>query len=160
MECNMPGFPVLHYLQDLLKFMSIESVMLSNQLILCHPLLLLHSTFPSFRVFSNELALSIYICAAAAAAKSLQPRPTLRNPIDGSPPGYAVPEILQARTLECFQIPLYKDFTILEEVCLFEKLLKWFYGSSRVKNHWFNLFFYCCCLICFGFVVVVTDAKS
>ena len=120
----MPGFPVLHYLQDLLKFMSIESVMLSNQLILCHPLLLLHSTFPSFRVFSNELALSIYICAAAAAAKSLQPRPTLRNPIDGSPPGYAVPEILQARTLECFQIPLYKDFTILEEVCLFEKLLK------------------------------------
>ena len=123
MDCNMPGFPVLHRLQDLLKFMSIESVMLSNQLILCHPLLLLHSTFPSFRVFSNELALSIYICAAAAA-KSLQPCPTLHDPIDGSPPGSAVPEILQARTLECSQIPLYKDFTILEEVCLFEKLPK------------------------------------
>ena len=38
--------------------------------------------------------------AAAAAAKSLQSCPTLCNPIDGSPPGCPVPEILQARTLE------------------------------------------------------------
>ena len=38
--------------------------------------------------------------AAAAAAKSLQSCPTLCNPIDGSPPGFPVPWILQARTLE------------------------------------------------------------
>ena len=38
--------------------------------------------------------------AAAAAAKSLQSRPTLCDPIDGSPPGSSVPGILQARTLE------------------------------------------------------------
>ena len=38
--------------------------------------------------------------AAAAAAKSLQSCPTLCNPIDGSPPGSAIPGILQARTLE------------------------------------------------------------
>ena len=38
--------------------------------------------------------------AAAAAAKSLQSCPTLCDPIDGSPPGSPVPEILQARTLE------------------------------------------------------------
>ena len=38
--------------------------------------------------------------AAAAAAKSLQSCPTLRNPIDGSPPGSTVPGILQVRTLE------------------------------------------------------------
>ena len=37
---------------------------------------------------------------AAAAAKSLQSCPTLRDPIDGSPPGPVVPGILQARTLE------------------------------------------------------------
>ena len=44
---------------------------------------------------------SEYICkAAAAAAKSLQSCPTLCDPIDGSPPGSAVPGILQARTLE------------------------------------------------------------
>ena len=42
---------------SLLKFMSIESMMLSNHLILCHPLLLLPSIFPSIRVFSNESAL-------------------------------------------------------------------------------------------------------
>ena len=42
--------------QSLLKFMSIESVMPFNHLILCHPLLLLPSICPSIRVFSNELA--------------------------------------------------------------------------------------------------------
>ena len=41
------------------KTMSIESVMSSNHLILCHPLLLLPSTFPSIRVFFNESALRI-----------------------------------------------------------------------------------------------------
>ena len=40
--------------QSLLKFMSIKLVMPSNHLILCHPLLLLPSIFPSIRVFSNE----------------------------------------------------------------------------------------------------------
>ena len=45
--------------QSLPKFMSIESVMPSNHLIFCHPLLLLPSIFPSIRVFSNESALHI-----------------------------------------------------------------------------------------------------
>ena len=43
--------------------------------------------------------------AAAAAAKSLQPCPTLCDPIDGSPPGSTVPGILQARTLEWVPFP-------------------------------------------------------
>ena len=45
--------------QSLLKVMSIDSVMPSNHLTICHPLLLLLSIFPSIRVFSNELALHI-----------------------------------------------------------------------------------------------------
>ena len=45
--------------QSLLKFMSIESVMPSNHLILCHRLLLLPSIFPSIRVFAKETALCI-----------------------------------------------------------------------------------------------------
>ena len=45
--------------QSLLKLMSIKSVMPSNHLILCHPLLLLPSIFPSIRVFSNESVLHI-----------------------------------------------------------------------------------------------------
>ena len=56
MDCSTPGFPVLW---SVLKFMSIESVMPSNHLILCRPLLLLPSIFPSIRVFSNESALCI-----------------------------------------------------------------------------------------------------
>ena len=44
---------------SLSKLMSTESVMLSNHLILCHPLLCLPSTFPNIRVFSNESALLI-----------------------------------------------------------------------------------------------------
>ena len=44
---------------SLLKLMSIESVMPSNHLILCHPLLLLPSIFPSIRVFSNESTVCI-----------------------------------------------------------------------------------------------------
>ena len=44
---------------SLLKFMSTDSVMLSNHLILCHPLFLLHSVFPNIWVFPKELALYI-----------------------------------------------------------------------------------------------------
>ena len=54
MDCSMPGVPVFHHLHRVLKRMSIESVMPSNHLVLCCPLLLLPSIFPSIRVFSNE----------------------------------------------------------------------------------------------------------
>ena len=59
MACSIPSFPVLHYLPRLFKFMSIESVMLPNYLILCHPLLILLSILASIRVFSSESALCI-----------------------------------------------------------------------------------------------------
>ena len=52
--------PTIHHqLQSLPKLMSIVSVMPSNHFILCHPLLLLPSIFPSIRVFSNESVLRI-----------------------------------------------------------------------------------------------------
>ena len=54
MDCIMPGFPVLHQLLELLKFMSIKLVMPSNHLMLCCPVLLLPSIFPSIRVISRE----------------------------------------------------------------------------------------------------------
>ena len=54
-----PGFPSFTISQNLLKLVSIESVMPSNLLILCRPLLLLPSILPSIRVFSNESALRI-----------------------------------------------------------------------------------------------------
>ena len=59
MNCSTPGLPVHHQLPELAQLLSIESVMPSNHLILCHPLLLLLSIFPSIRVFSNESVLRI-----------------------------------------------------------------------------------------------------
>ena len=56
---HLVNFPTFAISRSLLKFMSIESVIPSNHLILCCPLFLLPSIFPSIRVFSNELALCI-----------------------------------------------------------------------------------------------------
>ena len=58
-DCSTPGLPVHHQLLGFAQTHSIESVMPSNHLILCHPLLLLPSIFPSIRVFSNESVLCI-----------------------------------------------------------------------------------------------------
>ena len=55
----MPGSLSFTNSWNLLKFVSINFVIPSNHLILCHPLLLLPSIFPSIKVFSNESALRI-----------------------------------------------------------------------------------------------------
>ena len=52
MNCSMPGFPVHHHSWNLLKLMSIESVMPSNNFILCCPLFLLPSIFSQIRILS------------------------------------------------------------------------------------------------------------
>ena len=75
---STPGLPVLYYIsQSLLKLMSIQSMMPPNYLILCRPLLLLPSLFPSIRVFSKEAALHIrwpedwsFICGTSPSNES------------------------------------------------------------------------------------------
>ena len=59
MDSSMPGFLSITNSQSLLKFMSIKTVMPSNHLILCRPVFLLPSIFPSIRVFSDESLLCI-----------------------------------------------------------------------------------------------------
>ena len=59
MDCSTSGFPVQHQLHSVLKLMFIKSVMPSNHLILCWPLFLPPSIFPSIRVFSNKSVLHI-----------------------------------------------------------------------------------------------------
>ena len=58
LDCRTPGFPVYHQLLELVQT-HVHWVMPSSHLILCHPLLLLPSIFPSIRAFSNERALHI-----------------------------------------------------------------------------------------------------
>ena len=58
-DCSMPTSLCSPNSWSLLKLMSIESVMSTNHLILCHPLLLLPSIFPSIRVFSDDSAVCI-----------------------------------------------------------------------------------------------------
>ena len=57
-----------------------------------------HNTYGTMK--EHYITKGFFEFKAAAAAKSLQLCPTLCDPIDGSPPGSAVPGILQARTLE------------------------------------------------------------
>ena len=59
MDCSVPASLSITNTQSLLKLMSFESVMPSNHLILCRPLLLPPSIFPSIRVFPNESILHI-----------------------------------------------------------------------------------------------------
>ena len=59
MDCSTPGLPVHHKLLEFTQLMSIELMMPSNHLILCHLLLFLLSIFPNTRVFSNESAFHI-----------------------------------------------------------------------------------------------------
>ena len=59
MDCSAPGLPAIINSQSLLKLMSMESVMPSNHLILCRPLLLSPSIFPSIRVLPSESVLHI-----------------------------------------------------------------------------------------------------
>ena len=89
MDCCMPGFPV----RSLLKLMSIESVMPSNHLILCGPLLLLPSILPSIRVFS---------CVSAQVIGEGNGNPLqcscLENPRDGGAWRAAIYGVTQSRT--------------------------------------------------------------
>ena len=80
--------------RSLLKLLSIESMMPSNHLILCHPLPLLPSIFPSIRVFSDELALRTRCqnIGASASASAL-----LLNIQGGSPLGWSGLIFLQCR---------------------------------------------------------------
>ena len=59
MNHSTPGYPVHHQIPELAQTQVHRSVMPSNHLILCRPLLLLPSIFPSIRVFSNEAVLHI-----------------------------------------------------------------------------------------------------
>ena len=83
MNCSTAGLPVHHQLLEFTQTMSIESVMPSNHLILCHPLLL-PSIFSSIRLFSNQLFTSGGQNIGISASTSFLPM----NTQDWSPLGW------------------------------------------------------------------------
>ena len=96
MNCSMPGLPVHHQLPVYSNSMSIELVMPSGHLILCHPLLLLPPILPSIRVFSNEstLCMSGQSIGVSASASVLP-----MNTQDWSPLGWSGWISLQSKGL-------------------------------------------------------------
>ena len=115
MDCSMPGFPVLHYLQDLLKFRSTQLVMLRNHLILSAPFsfclqsFLAPGSFPISWLFTlggqnveasfSTLVLPMNIQGWLPFSTVTQSCLTLCNPMDCSTPGFPVhhqlPELAQ-----------------------------------------------------------------
>ena len=75
MDCSTPGFPVHHQLPEFAQTIPIESVMPSNHLILCCPLLLLPSIFPSIRVFCSQSVLRIRWPKYRSSSFSISPSP-------------------------------------------------------------------------------------
>ena len=76
-NCSMPGFPVLHSLPELLKLMSIELVMPSNCLILCHPFFSCPQSFPasgSFPISQLFASYAISVYTSISGYKSNSPQ--------------------------------------------------------------------------------------
>ena len=104
--------------QSLLKCMSIESVMPSNYLILCCPLLLLPSVFPSIRVFSNELVLCIRWPEYWSFSFSISPSGTFKSLLQH--------HSSKASILQCsgfFMVQLSHPYTTTG------KIIAWLYGA-------------------------------
>ena len=95
MNCSVPGFPVLHHLPEFAKLMSIESMMPSNHLILCHLLPPASGSFPMSWLFTSGGQGIGQVKASVAQ----------------SCPVYTVHGILQARILERVAYPFSRGFS-------------------------------------------------
>ena len=123
---------------SLLKLMSIESVMPSNHLILCCPLLFLPSIFPSIRVFSNESALHIRRPKSIGASASVSVPPMSIQ--DWFP-------YLVLKEIANFCLKWFCHFIILQKMCCFTsspafgvvRPLKFSHSGGCVKVSYFGL---------------------
>ena len=127
MDYSTPDFPVHHQLPDLLKFMSIEQVMPSNHVILCRPLLLLPSIFPT-----QQQGLFKWVSSLHLMAKVLEFQ--LQHQ-DCSPLGWTSWISLQSKVVSSLlqhhsskgSIPRCSDFFIVQ---LSHPYMKWSEGES------------------------------
>ena len=95
---------------------------------------------PSYLTYMSHQGSPNMQIAAAAAAKSLQSCPTLCDPLDGSPPGFPIPGILQARTLDWGAIAFskYTDYIMwnagLDEAQAGIKIARWNINNLRYAD--------------------------
>ena len=120
--------------QGLLKLMSIELVMPSNHLVLCHPLLLLPSIFPSIRIFSNKSALCIFGHSVGTSASASIPPMNIQ---DWFPLGLTDLISLQSKELsrifssttvwkhQFFGFVVHKDHSVFQEFVYEGKKIYW-----------------------------------
>ena len=131
MDCSLPGFPVLQHLMELFKIVVNEPVMPSNYLVLCRPLLLLPSIFPSIRVFSNELALHIDDQSIGASASALA---LPMNIQDSFPLGLTGLMSLQSKGLS----RVFSNTTVQKHQCFSAQPSSLTFIHDYQKNHNFD----------------------
>ena len=120
---------------SLLKLMAIESVMPSNHLILCHPLLLPPSIFPKFRVFSNESALHIRWPKYWSFSFSISPSNEYSGPISLRRDQFDLLRV-QGTLKSSFPVPQFKSINSLVLNFLDSPTLTSLYDYR--KNHSFD----------------------
>ena len=144
----MPSFPILHCLWSLLKHMSIESVMPSSHLILCRPLLLLLSLFPSLRVFTTESVLCIIWPKCWSFSFSISPS----NEYSG-----LISFRIDWLNLLAVQGTLKESSSVSQFESINSSVLSLLYGSpfTSICDHWKNRSFGCMdlCWRCLCFLV-------
>ena len=120
--------------QSLLKLMSTESVMPSNHLVLCRPLLLPPSIFPSIRVFSNELVLCIRWPKDWTFSFSISPSNEYSGPVSFRMDWFDL--LVVQRTLKSFPTPQFKSINSLALSFLYSPTLTSILDYR--KNHSFD----------------------
>ena len=121
--------------RSLLKLMSIESVMPSNHLILCHPFLLLPSIFPSIRVFSSESVLHIRWPVYWSFSFSLSPSNEYSGPIS-----FAWCTVNSKQDIASVLVIINSPATNIGCMCLFELRFSQRIGPDKEgKGRWNEL---------------------
>ena len=127
MNRSKPGFPVHHQLLEVTQILFIESVMPSNHLIFCRPLLLPPSIFPSMRVFSNDSALCIWWPRYWPPASVLSMNSQCWFPLE-----WTGCVSLQSKAISLYYLQTSRDFSLflllifLITVCPLNCIMLWF----------------------------------
>ena len=130
MDCSMPASLPITNTWSLLKLMSIESVMPSNHLILCRPLILLPSVLPSIRVFSSKSVIRIMWPKYWSFHFSISPQHQHQNIQDWFPLGLTGLISLQCKGLS----RVSSNITVQKHQFFRAQLSLWMWSKSHIRT--------------------------